>query len=129
MGPETHDGYVDIDGLSVYYEVHGEGPPLVLLHGGLLSIQSNFGDVLPMLAEDHRVVAIELQGHGRTADSDRPLSLERLADDVAGVLTKLGVGRTDVLGFSLGGLVAVEFARRHPGRAPPVGARRRPLEA
>lgn len=109
-------GYAQIDGLSIYYEVHGGGPPLVLLHGGLLTIEGNFGDVLPALAERHRVVAIELQGHGRTTDSDRPLSLERLADDVAEVLTHISVERADVLGFSLGGLVSVEFARRHPDR-------------
>jgi pimeloyl-ACP methyl ester carboxylesterase len=108
--------YAQVDGLSIYYEVHGDGQPLVLLHGGLLTIELNFGDVMPALAEQHRVVAIELQGHGRTADSDRPLSLERLADDVAEVLTQLGVERADVLGFSLGGLVTVEFARRHPDR-------------
>jgi pimeloyl-ACP methyl ester carboxylesterase len=109
--------YVEVDGLRIYYQQHGEGPPLVLLHGGLQTIEVAFGDVLPALAERHQVVAIELQGHGRTADSDRPLSLERLADDVAQVLTAIGVDRADLLGFSLGGLVAVEFARRHPERA------------
>jgi pimeloyl-ACP methyl ester carboxylesterase len=108
--------YAEFDGLSTYYELHGEGPPLVLLHGGLLTIEVAFGDVLPALAERHKVVAIELQGHGHTADIDRPLSLERLADDVAHVLTEVGVDRTDVLGFSLGGLVTVELARRHPER-------------
>jgi pimeloyl-ACP methyl ester carboxylesterase len=108
--------YAEVDGLSIYYELHGEGPPLVLLHGGLLTIELGFGDVLGALAERHTVVAIELQGHGRTADTDRPLSLERLADDVADVLTAVGVDRADVVGFSLGGLVAVEVARRHPER-------------
>jgi pimeloyl-ACP methyl ester carboxylesterase len=108
--------YVEVDGLSIYYELHGEGPPLVLLHGGLLTIELGFGDVLPALAERHTVVAIELQGHGRTADIDRPLSLERLGDDVAHVLTEVGVERADVVGFSLGGLVTVELARRHPDR-------------
>jgi pimeloyl-ACP methyl ester carboxylesterase len=108
--------YAEVDGLSIYYEVHGDGPPLVLLHGGLLTIEASFGDVLPALAERHEVVAIELQGHGRTADSDRPLSLERLADDVAHVLAAIGVDRADVVGFSLGGLVTVELARRHPER-------------
>jgi pimeloyl-ACP methyl ester carboxylesterase len=65
--------YVEVDGLSTYFELRGEGPPLVLLHGGLLTIELAFGDVLPALAERHKVVAIELQGHGRTADTDRPL--------------------------------------------------------
>jgi pimeloyl-ACP methyl ester carboxylesterase len=109
--------YVEVDGLSIYYELHGEGPPLVLLHGGLLTIEAAFGDVLPALAERHKVVAIELQGHGRTADIERPLSLERLADDVALVLAAIGVDGADVVGFSLGGLVTVELARRHPRRS------------
>jgi pimeloyl-ACP methyl ester carboxylesterase len=108
--------YVDVDGLLIYYELHGEGPPLVLLHGGLLTIELGFGDVLAALAERHKVVAIELQGHGRTADIDRSMSLERLADDVAQVLTEVAVDRADVVGFSLGGLVTVELARRHPER-------------
>jgi pimeloyl-ACP methyl ester carboxylesterase len=108
--------YAQVDGLSIYYELHGDGPPLVLLHGGLLTIELNFGDILPVLATRHRVIAIELQGHGRTTDSDRPLSLERMADDVAEVSTLAGADRADVVGFSLGGLVAVEFARRHPDR-------------
>lgn len=108
--------YAEVDGLSIYYEVHGEGFPLVLLHGGLLTIELNFGDVLPDLATTHRIVAIELQGHGRTADTDRPITLERLADDVAAVLDHARVDQADVLGFSLGGMVAVEVARRHPDR-------------
>jgi pimeloyl-ACP methyl ester carboxylesterase len=112
----TQSGRVEVGGLSIYHESHGAGPPLVLLHGGLLTIELTFGDVLPALAERHQVVAIELQGHGRTADDNRPLSLERLADDVAGVLAEVGVGRADVVGFSLGGLVTVELARRHPER-------------
>lgn len=115
--------YADVDGLKIYYQTHGEGPPLVLLHGGLLTIESNFAEILPALAERHRVIAVELQGHGRTADTGRPLSLERLADDIAAVLADAGVGvgvgaaeQADVVGFSLGGLVAVEVARRHPDR-------------
>jgi pimeloyl-ACP methyl ester carboxylesterase len=110
--------HVEVDGLPIYYELHGggEGPPLVLLHGGLLTIELGFGDVLPALAERHEVVAIELQGHGRTPDIDRALSLEQLADDVAHALTEVGADRADVIGFSLGGLVTVELARRHPER-------------
>src|SRR5262245_2725976 len=109
--------YADVDGLKIYYQAHGEGPPLVLLHGGLLTIEANFAEILPALAERHRVIAIELQGHGRTADNGRPLSLERLADDVAAVLDDAGASEpADVVGFSLGGMVAVEVARRHPDR-------------
>src|SRR5829696_7111238 len=95
--------YADFDGLATYYELYGQGPPLVLLHGGLLAIDVAFGDVLPALAERHRVVASQLQGHGHTADIDRPLSLARLADDVTHVRTEVGIDRTDVIGFSLGG--------------------------
>jgi pimeloyl-ACP methyl ester carboxylesterase len=88
----------------------------VLLHGGLQTIDTAFGDVLPALAQSHEAIAIELQGHGHTADRDDPLSLEQLADDVAHVLTDAGVDRADVIGFSIGGLAAVELARRHPDR-------------
>ena len=108
--------FAQVDGQRVYYEVRGEGPPLVLLPGGMHTIATSFEALLPGLAERHRVVGIELQGHGRTPDSDRPLSLARLADDVAEVLADAGVDCADVLGFSLGGLVSVELARRHPRR-------------
>ena len=104
-----------VDGQRVYCELWGAGgPPLVLLPGGMHTIDTTFGSLLPGLAARHRLVAIELQGHGHTPDSDRPLSLARLADDVAEVVTLAGVDRADVLGFSLGGLVSVELARRHP---------------
>lgn len=116
VSPLVHSGYAAVGGLDVYYELCGAGPPLVLLHGGLLGIDLNFGDLLPALAEGHRTVAIELQGHGRTADSDRALSLERLARDVIDVLDALGIGRADVLGVSLGGLVALELGMAWPER-------------
>jgi pimeloyl-ACP methyl ester carboxylesterase len=113
-------GYVDVDGLDVYHEVHGGGggtaAPLVLLHGGLLTIDLSFGAILAPLAARGPVVAIELQGHGRTADGDRPLDLGTMADDVVAVLDHLGIDRADVLGFSLGGMVAVTVAVRHPDR-------------
>jgi len=116
VSPAARSGYAAVDGLDVYYEVCGSGPPLVLLHGGLLGIDLNFGALLPELAERHRTVAVELQGHGRTADSDRPLRLDRLARDVTEVLDVLDVGRADVLGVSLGGLVAVELGLSSPER-------------
>lgn len=113
-----HNGgkYVAVDGQRVYVELYGAGQPLVLLPGGLHTIGVSYGALLPELARRHRVIAVEPQGHGHTPDTERPLSLSRLADDVAEVLTAIGVGRADVLGFSLGGLITVELALRHPDR-------------
>ncbi len=108
--------YADVNGLHLYYEEHGEGPPLVLLHGGLMTIELNFGVVLPALAERHRVIAIELQGHGRTADVARPPSFIDFAADVVALLDHLGIERTDVFGFSVGGLTAYELAISYPDR-------------
>lgn len=109
--------YAHVNGLDVYYETHGAGEPLVLLHGGLLTIGGTFAWTLPELAKTRRVVAIELQGHGHTAEIDREFTLEHLADDVVGVLDELGFERADFFGFSLGGLVALQLAMRHPDRA------------
>lgn len=113
--------YAAVNGLRMYYEIHGEltgaGRPLVLLHGGLHSIGLSFGGMLPRLAESRQVIAVELQGHGRTADIDRPITLPLLADDVVALLDQLGVERADVFGFSLGGLVALQLAVAHPSRA------------
>lgn len=114
--PSSTRSYADVNGIHLYHEVHGSGRPLVLLHGGILTIDLTFGAVLPALAQDHQVIAVELQGHGHTADTDRPLQLDLLADDVAALLDHLGLDRVDVLGFSLGGLVATELAVRHPAR-------------
>ena len=108
--------YADVNGLHLYYEEHGEGPPLVLLHGGLVTIELSFGVALPVLAEHHRVIAVELQAHGRTADIDRPLAFDLLAADVVALLDHLGIERADVFGFSLGGLVTYELLIAHPGR-------------
>jgi pimeloyl-ACP methyl ester carboxylesterase len=105
-----------VNGLQLYYEEHGSGHPLVLLHGGLHTIDLSFGALIPLLAASHRVIAVELQGHGRTADIDREPTYPDLAADVVGLLDHLGVERADVFGFSLGGLVAVELGLRHPNR-------------
>jgi pimeloyl-ACP methyl ester carboxylesterase len=105
-----------VNGLQLYYEEHGSGHPLVLLHGGLHTIDLSFGALIPLLAGSHRVIAVELQGHGHTADIDREPSYPNLADDVAALLDHLGVERADVIGFSLGGLVAIELGLRHPAR-------------
>lgn len=108
-------GYAPVNGLELYYEIHGSGEPLVLVHGGVVGI-AMWGPNLPALAESRQVIAVELQGHGRTRDVDRPLSYEALADDVAALLDHLGLARADVMGLSLGGGVALQFAIRHPDR-------------
>jgi len=108
--------YADVNGLRLYYEVHGQGRPLVLLHGGLHTIDLSFRDLIPLLAGTHRLIGVELQGHGRTADVEREPTYPAMADDVVALLDHLGLERADVLGFSLGGLVALELAMRHPGR-------------
>lgn len=106
-------GYAPINGLYMYYEVHGQGRPLVLLHGGLMTIDG-FGSLLPTLAQSRQVIAVELQGHGRTADLDRPLHPAQLAEDVAGLLEHLKIERADLFGFSLGGVTALRIASRYP---------------
>jgi pimeloyl-ACP methyl ester carboxylesterase len=106
--------YVETNGLSLYYEDQGAGEPLVLLHGGLGSGEM-FAAVAPALAAERRVLLVDLQGHGRTADADRPFSVESMADDVAGLIEHLG-GSADVLGYSLGGEVALRLAIQHPER-------------
>jgi pimeloyl-ACP methyl ester carboxylesterase len=106
--------FADINGLRLYHEIHGSGRPVVLLHGGLLTIDFMFGPMLPALAARRQVIAVELQGHGRTADTDRTMSVDQLADDVAALLAHLGVDEADVFGFSLGGLVGWSLVMRHP---------------
>jgi pimeloyl-ACP methyl ester carboxylesterase len=109
----TDSGYVDVNGLHMYYEIHGEGEPLVLLHGAYMTL-STFGELLPRLAETRQVIAFELQGHGRTADIDRPFSYEAMADDVAAGMDALGIPQADVFGYSMGAGVAMQLAIRHP---------------
>ncbi|GAA3094505.1 alpha/beta fold hydrolase [Streptosporangium carneum] len=110
----TTHGYAPVNGLEMYYEVHGTGAPLVLIHGSFSGIGTSFGRLLPHLAKNRQVIAVELQGHGRTADIDRPLTIPHLADDVAALLRHLDVGQADVLGYSLGAGITLELARRHP---------------
>src|SRR5947208_5147332 len=98
--------YASVNGLQLYYEIHGSGKPLVLLHGGLMTIDLNFGPLLKQLAARRQVIAVELQGHGHTADTDRPMTIEALADDVVALLDHLRIAEADLFGFSLGGLVA-----------------------
>jgi pimeloyl-ACP methyl ester carboxylesterase len=108
--------YAQVNGLQLYYETHGSGRPLVLLHGGLMTIDLNFGPLLEPLAAGREVTAVELQGHGHTADTDRPITIEALARDVVALLDHLGIAETDLFGFSLGGLVAYAVALGAPGR-------------
>jgi pimeloyl-ACP methyl ester carboxylesterase len=109
--------YASVNGLRLYYEVHGSGRPIVLLHGGLLTIDTNFGSMLEPLAASRQVIAVELQGHGHTADTDdREMTIEALAGDVVAVLDQLGVGEADFFGFSLGGFVAYAVALTAPSR-------------
>ena len=116
MSQVVTTGYAPVNGLRMYYEVRGTGRPLVLLHGGLMTIEGSFGPLLPVLAAERQVIAAELQGHGRTADIDRDIELRYLAGDVAALLDHLGIDQADVLGFSLGGHVALQLALDHPGR-------------
>jgi pimeloyl-ACP methyl ester carboxylesterase len=110
---EVHTGYAPVEGLEMYYEVHGSGRPLVLLHGAYMSTDM-MGPLLTGLARDRRVIAPELQGHGRTADADRPITYEQMADDTAALVAHLALGEVDVAGYSMGGGVALQVAIRHP---------------
>src|SRR5438034_53521 len=105
--------YADVNGLKMYYEIHGSGKPLVLIHGSF-GTTAGWSTVLPTLEKNHQVVAVELQGHGHTADRDTPLSMEQMADDVAGLLKALKISSADVFGYSMGGSVALGLAIRHP---------------
>ena len=108
--------YAPVNGLQLYYERHGSGRPLVLLHGGLMTIDLNFGPLLGPLAAGRQVIAVELQGHGHTADTDRPMTIEALAGDVVALLDQLEIAEADLFGFSLGGLVAYAVALGSPAR-------------
>ncbi len=106
--------YSKVNGLKMYYELYGEGKPLVLIHGGGSTIQTTFGRVIPMLAKHRKLIAVELQAHGRTSDRDSEVSFEQDADDVAALLKKLNILKADILGFSNGGTTALQIAIRHP---------------
>jgi len=106
-------GYAPVNGLQLYYEIHGAGEPLVLLHGGF-GLTSMFSEILPRLAEKRQVIAVDLQGHGRTADIDRPLRLEFMGDDIAALIKHLGLAKADIMGYSMGGGTALRTAIQHP---------------
>ncbi len=112
----SNSGYAPVNGIKVYYEVYGEGRPLVLIHGAFMTIAGNWGQLIPELSKTRKVIAIEMQGHGHTPYSDRKLSDTMLAKDVAGVMDYLKIDRADITGYSMGGSVAYEFAIQNPKR-------------
>jgi pimeloyl-ACP methyl ester carboxylesterase len=106
--------YANVNGISLYYEEHGSGQPLILLHGGL-GMGEMYAPILPALAKDRRVITVDLQAHGHTADVDRPFRYQTLADDIAGLIVHLGLAQADVMGYSFGGATALRTAIQHPG--------------
>lgn len=113
--PST-SGYAPVNGIKVYYEVYGEGKPIVLLHGAFMTIDLNWGQLIPELSKTRKVIALELQGHGHTPYSDRKLAHATLASDVAGVMDYLKIESADVVGYSFGGAIAYQFAIQNPKR-------------
>jgi pimeloyl-ACP methyl ester carboxylesterase len=112
----SESGFVPVNGIKVYYEVYGEGSPIVLLHGAFMTIDMNWGQLIPELSKNRKVIAVELQGHGHTPFSERKLSYATLAGDVMGVMDYLKIDKTDVVGYSFGGAVAYQFAIQSPKR-------------
>src|SRR5262245_11355428 len=110
----AESGYAPVNGLKMYYEVYGQGKPLVLIHGAFNTIPMAFGMLIPELSKSRQVIAVEMQGHGRTADIDRPFSFESMADDVAALLKYLKKDSADIFGYSMGGGIAWQLAIRHP---------------
>jgi pimeloyl-ACP methyl ester carboxylesterase len=106
---------VNVNGMRMYYEVSGSGDPLVVLHGAYMNIPS-MGAIIPKLAQTHRVYAVELQGHGRTTDIDRPITYQNLADDVAALMDAVGLQKADVFGYSMGAIAGLQLAIRHPAK-------------
>jgi pimeloyl-ACP methyl ester carboxylesterase len=107
-------GYAPVNGLKMYYEIHGKGEPVVLLHGAFMAITNNWQDMIAGLSKTRQVIAVEMQGHGRTADIKRDFSYENLADDIAAMLDYLKIEKADLIGYSMGGGVAMQVAIRHP---------------
>jgi pimeloyl-ACP methyl ester carboxylesterase len=110
----AESGYADINGLKMYYEVYGQGKPIVLVHGSFMSIPMNWSHIIPLLAKDRKVIVAEMQGHGRTRDISRDISYEGMADDMSGLLRHLKIDSADIVGYSMGGGIAFQVAVRHP---------------
>lgn len=108
--------YAKVNGINMYYEIHGEGKPLVLIHGGGSTLHTTFGRILPLLAKTHKIIGVELQAHGHTSDRNTPETFEQDADDVAELLKQLNINQADIFGFSNGGNTAMQLAMRHPQR-------------
>jgi len=106
--------YAAVNGIKMYYEIHGEGNPLVLIHGGGSTIETTFGNILPLFAKRYKVIAVELQAHGHTSDRNAPESFQQDADDVAALLKQLNISKANILGFSNGGSTTLQIAIRHP---------------
>ena len=114
VNQDSTSGYALVNGLKMYYEIYGAGTPLVLIHGGGSTIQTTFGRVLHEFAKSYKVIAVEMQAHGHTADIDRPLSFEQDADDIAALLKELNIDKANIFGFSNGAGTTLQFAIRHP---------------
>jgi pimeloyl-ACP methyl ester carboxylesterase len=114
LAREGSGRYAKVNNLNMYYEIHGNGKPLVLIHGGGSSIETTFGKILPFFAQNRMVIAVELQAHGHTQDINRPLSFEQDADDVAELLKQININKADFFGFSNGGTTALQIGIRHP---------------
>lgn len=113
-GNDFKSGYSEVNGIEMYYEIHGSGEPLVLIHGGGSTIETTFGRIIPILAENHFVIAVELQNHGRSGFRNVPQTFEKDADDVATLLRNIGVSKASFFGFSNGATTATQIAIRHP---------------
>ena len=113
MSDGSNGNYAEVNSMRMYYEIHGTGQPLVVLHGAYMTIEL-MGEIVPELAKSRQVIAVEQQGHGHTADVDRPLTYEQMADDTAALLGHIGIAEADVFGYSMGGGITLQLAIRHP---------------
>lgn len=111
---DSTSGYATVNGLKMYYEIHGQGKPLILIHGGGSTIETNFEKIIPLLSQNRKVIAVELQAHGRTSDRNSDLTFEQDADDIAALLKHLNIDKADFFGFSNGGTTTLQIAIRHP---------------
>ena len=107
-------GYAPVNGLKMYFEIYGSGEPLILLHGSHATIKTTWGSMIPAFAKNHQVIAVELQGHGHTADIDRPITCEAMAEDIAAFMKYLNIPQADLMGYSMGSGVALNVALKHP---------------